>query len=121
MSIDWYVHGFETDNYAQELSEAIIATGNRIHLLKRPSFSRELPQAPTGSFVLYGGTRMIEAAVKTPGWEKSVWFDLKRSSWDACEFHWRGNMLMDDFYISTIDDLVFFHIQIKSLCGLTVI
>jgi hypothetical protein len=41
--VDWFIHGFESDRYAQELSDAIKATGNKIHLLKLPPFSVELP------------------------------------------------------------------------------
>ena len=107
MSVMWYIHGLETDKYAQELISAVKATGNEQIHLKLPPFSTELPEPVDGPKVLYGGTRLVEAASKDPRWKDAVWYDAEKSRWSENYARWQKWFLMQHPILTTFKDVQF--------------
>lgn len=103
MSVTWVIHGLETDRYAQELISAVKATGNEQIHLTLPPFSSILPEIPEGPVVLYGGTRLIEAAASGAygTWDKTVWFDKEKSRWSEDYARWRQNTITRNPILTT--------------------
>lgn len=106
MSVTWYIHG-AADKWVHQLENAVGETGHNSIIIDLPPFSHELFDPVDGPKVLYGGTRLVEAAAKDPRWKDAVWYNAEKSRWSENYARWHRNTITRNPHLTTFRQIQF--------------